>query len=574
MPSIESHFIKDRPNYIKSLPYDLPSGLVVFLVALPLCLGVALASGAPLFAGIVAGVVGGIVVGTVSGSAVGVSGPAAGLTAIVMESIAALGYEQFLVAVMLAGVLQIILGFLKAGIIGYYFPTAVIKGMLAGIGLILILKQIPHALGDDRDYEGDWGFVQPDGENTLTAIVSSISYFNTGAVIITLVSLAILLVWELPLFKKNAFLKLIPAPLLVVLAGIGINVYYSYYMPEYSLYNQSFGDWENNHLVSIPYFSGFAEFLGLFKFPEFSALLIPDVYLRAATLAIVGSLETLLSVEATDRLDPYKRVTPTNRELKAQGLGNMLSGLLGGIPVTQVIVRSSANVSAGGRTKVAAIFHGILLLACVYFIPTQLNMIPLSCLAAILLFIGYKLAKIPLFVQMYKLGWTQFTPFVVTVLAILFTNLLQGIAIGMGVAIFYILRSSYHTPFYFHKEDHHEGDKIEIRLSEEVSFLNKASVMIMLEELPKDSKVIIDGSNANYIDHDVIEIIENFIAHAPLKNIEVDIVSIERISQDELERRSRIMGQASMNPKDHNTSADAKWGSTTRDGVIDDPESR
>lgn len=569
MSSLESKFIKVRPDYLKSLHYDIPAGLVVFLVALPLCLGVALASGAPLFAGIIAGVVGGFVVGIASSSAIGVSGPAAGLTAIVMEAIAVLGYEQFLVAVVLSGIIQIILGFLRAGIIGYYFPTAVIKGMLAGIGLILVLKQIPHALGDDRDYEGDWGFVQPDGENTLSAIVNSFANFNTGAVIITLISLGIMLLWEAPVFKRSNILKLIPAPLLVVIAGTSINVFYSYYIPEYSLYNESFGDWENNHLVSIPYFNGLFEFIELFTFPDFSALLTVEVYTTAFTIAIIGSLESLLSVEATDRLDEYKRVTPTNRELKAQGLGNILSGVLGGIPVTQVIVRSTANVSAGGRTKVATIVHGILLLASVYFIPNLLNMIPLSCLAAILLIIGYKLAKANLFMEMYKLGWTQFMPFIVTVLAILFTNLLQGIAIGMGVAIFYILKSSYHTPFYIQQEPPQEGGKLRIRLSEEVSFLNKVSIMVMLEELPKDSFVIIDGSNTNYIDHDVIEIIENFIAHAPLKNIEVHVENIEGVSQDQLDRRSRILGQNPDIPENSSKSNSQGWSGSSRDNLRD-----
>lgn len=547
---MKSKFIKERPDFLKSLPYDLPAGLVVFLVALPLCLGVALASGAPLFAGIIAGVVGGIVVGSISGSAIGVSGPAAGLIAIVMQAIATLGYEAFLVAVVIGGVIQIVLGFLRAGIIGYYFPTAVIKGMLAGIGLILILKQIPHALGDDRDYEGDWGFMQPDGQNTITEIYYSFFHYNLGAVIITSISLAILLLWETPYFKRNNILKLIPAPLLVVIAGIQVNILYSYHFPDLSLYNESFGDWENNHLVEIPHFNNVSEFLGLFTFPDFSALTNINIYITGATLALIGSLETLLSVEATDRLDTYKRVTPTNRELKAQGIGNILAGLIGGLPVTQVIVRSSANVEAGGRTKVAAITHGFLLLACVYFIPRYLNLIPLSCLAAILLMIGYKLAKIPTFIKMYKSGWTQFMPFMITILGILFTNLLQGIMIGMAVAIYYILKSNYHTPFDYQKAAHHEGDKIEIKLGKEVSFLNKASIMLMLEDLPKNSTVILDGSKSNYIDFDVIEIIENFIAHAPLKNITVEVIGIDSIMQDQIERRVRSTSDESEKMKD------------------------
>lgn len=550
--NFEKDFITTRPNYLGSLKYDLPAGLVVFLVALPLCLGIALASGADAFSGIISGIVGGVIVALFSGSPLGVSGPAAGLAAICLESINGLGFEIFLVAVVISGVMQIGLGYAKAGIIGYYFPSAVIKGMLAGIGVLLILKQIPHALGDDSDFEGDDNFLT-EGGNTFTDIIFATQNYHKGAVTITLISVIILLLWQTKFFKKNAVLSLIPAPLLVVLTGSFLNIFFSspsfmnidLFGPDFMLSNESMGDESKDHLVDIPFFSSFNEFIGLFKFPNFTGAFTDfkmtiAVLTTGATIAIVGSLETLLSVEAIDRLDPFKRVTPTNRELRAQGIGNIVSGMIGGLPVTQVIVRSSANISSKGKTKVSAIFHGLLLLFCVYAIPNYLRFIPLSCLAAILLLVGYKLASLAVFTEMYKKGLDQFIPFVVTIVAIVFTNLLIGILIGLAVAIFYILRSNYRTPFYFQKEEHHEGEKFTIKLSGEVSFLNKASIMIMLEELPKDSTVTIDGTSANMIDKDVVEIIENFVAHAPLKNIKLNVVGIKGIKQEEIERRLRM----------------------------------
>ncbi|MGB0525679.1 MAG: SulP family inorganic anion transporter [Flammeovirgaceae bacterium] len=539
--SIEDEFISKKPNYVRSLPNDLPSGLVVFLVALPLCLGIALASGAPPFAGIISGVIGGIVVGFLSDSPLGVSGPAAGLAVIVADAVLELGFEVFLLTVVLAGIIQFVLGLIRAGIIGYYFPSSVIQGMLAGIGLILILKQIPHALGRDTDFEGDFNFLQQGDENTFTAILHAFENYNEGAVIITIISFIVLFTWDGIIVKRVPFLKIVPGALLVVIVGAFTN-YLFWTQPaltEYALQNTSIDNQGNDHLVNIPVSTSFDHFLSFFTFPDFSGLTDIDVWFTGITIAIIASLETLLCVEATDKLDPLKRVTPTNRELRAQGIGNFISGMIGGLPVTQVIVRSSANISAGGKTKVSAIFHGVLLLLCVYFISDYLNFIPLASLAVILLFVGYKLARISLFVNMYKKGWTQFIPFVVTIVAIVFTDLLTGISIGMGVAIFYILQSNYRTPFYFQKEEHHEGDNLTIKLSEEVSFLNKASIMIMLEEVPKNSTITLDGSNSNMIDLDVIEIIENFITHAPLKNITVNVVNIPGIQQAEIERRAR-----------------------------------
>lgn len=507
-------------QYISNFKSDLPAGLVVFLVALPLCLGIALASGAPLFSGVITGIVGGIAVGMISGSPLGVSGPAAGLTVIVLSAISSLGsFETFLLSVVLAGVFQILLGIIRAGIIGYYFPSSVIKGMLAAIGLILILKQIPHALGFDKDLVGDEDFLQKDNRNTFSEIFYALKYHSVGAIIISTISIAILWLFDRAFMKKIALFKFIPGALVVVVLGIVLNSLFSVINPQWVLTDE--------HLVVLPIASSLTEFGGFFTFPNFSALSNINVYITALTIAIVASLETLLCVEATDKLDPQKRNTPTNRELIAQGTGNIFAGLIGGLPLTQVIVRSSANINSGGKTKISAIFHGLLMLVCAITIPNLLNKIPLASLAAVLLLVGYKLAKVSLFKEMYKLGWEQFMPFAVTVIAILFTDLLKGIGIGMALAIFYILRKNYRTSYFFHKEDVKEGEQIRIQLSEEVTFLNKASIQLMLEELPEKSNVIIDGSRSVSIDFDVIEIIQNFKKHgAKEKNITIELKNI------------------------------------------------
>ncbi len=504
----------------KYLKNDVPAGLVVFLVALPLCLGIALASGAPLFSGIIAGMVGGTVVAFTSGSALSVSGPAAGLTVIVLNAITQLGgFEVFLLAVVLAGLIQIALGYLKAGIIGYYFPSSVIKGMLAAIGIILILKQIPHALGYDKDNEGDFDFIQSDGQNTFSEIFNSINYIHPGAIIIAIVSLFILIMWERPFLKKITFFKVVPGALLVVIVGILINQLFKTSFPSLFL--------DGDKLVRLPVANSLTGFVNQFTLPDFTALGNYHVYVVALTIAIIASLESLLSVEASDKLDPYKRSTPTNRELKAQGLGNMVSGLIGGLPLTAVIVRTSANINAGGKTKLASIIHGFLLLLSVIAIASVLNMIPLACLAALLLLVGYKLAKIPLFVSMYKLGWEQFVPFVVTVIAIQFSDLLKGIAAGMIVAAFIILRNNFKLAYFYHKEEKDGVDKIIIQLAEDVSFLNKGSIALTLDEFPEGSHVIIDGSKSRNIDMDVLEIIHDFKNNtAELKKIKIDLKNI------------------------------------------------
>lgn len=506
----------------KEIKNDLPASIVVFFVALPLCLGIALASGAPLFSGIISGIIGGIVVGMASGSRLGVSGPAAGLAVIVLSAINVTfggSYETFLLAVVLSGVIQLILGFVKAGFIGYFFPSSVIKGMLTGIGLLIILKQIPHALGWDKDIEGDDAFLQSDGDNTFSAIGKAFEFVTPGAVLIAIVSVAILILWDKVLSKKHKIFQLLQGPIVVVILGILIN-----YCFQNGILNFSLGE---DQVVRLPVPDSIAGFFGQFTFPDFSAFSNPNVYTMAFVIAIVGSLETLLSVEATDKLDPVKGITPTNRELKAQGLGNILSGLIGGIPITQVIVRSSANITFGAKTKTSAILHGVFLLISAIFIAGLLNMIPLASLAAILLMVGYKLAKPSLFIQMYKLGWEQFIPFTATVLAILATDLLKGITVGLFFGIFYTLRHSYRNSHYMKDvvttEEGHEVHHLV--LAEEVSFFNKASVIKALDAIPKNSKVIIDCSNSKSIAHDVVELIQEYKTNAQTKKIMVETIN-------------------------------------------------
>jgi carbonic anhydrase len=513
-------------NFFKTWKSDLPASLVVFLVALPLCLGVALAStgnDARLFSGIIAGVVGGIVVGFVSGSRLGVSGPAAGLITIVLTSIGTLGsFEAFLLAVVLSGLIQIIAGYLKAGVLSSYFPSSVIKGMLAAIGLTLILKEIPHAFGYDSDFMGDEAFFQVDGQNTFTEIFMAMNKVSMGAIIISVLSLLILIIFDRPFLKKSVFSKFIPSALIVVLLGVCINLLFKLYIPSYYL--------NVKHLVQLPTPKTLVDFVGLFTFPDFSAFTNPKLYVIAFTIAIVGSLETLLSVEATDKLDPDKHHTSTNQELKAQGIGNLVSGLIGGLPVTQVIVRSSANIDSGGKSKLSAILHGVFLLTAVLVIPGVLNLIPLASLAAILLMVGYKLSKISLYKKMYALGWEQFLPFISTIIAVLFTDLLKGIGIGIAVAIFFILKKSYKTNFEIVEKKQSGHSDFEVKLSEEISFLNKGSIAHFLENLPPNSFVVIDGEKCKEIDFDVLEMIEKFVSYtAKERNIICTTINIPRV---------------------------------------------
>ncbi|MEH6536984.1 MAG: SulP family inorganic anion transporter [Psychroserpens sp.] len=498
----------------KTIKNDLPASIVVFFVALPLCLGIALASGAPLFSGVIAGIIGGIVVGGLSGSKIGVSGPAAGLAAIVLTAIGTLGgYQNFLVAVVLGGVIQLIFGILKAGIIGYYFPSSVIKGMLTGIGIIIILKQIPHFFGYDKAFT----LFNVNGESTITQLLNIFDHIQLGSTMIGIVGLAILLLWDKVLSKKGKVFKLIQGPLVAVVVGI------IYFLITKS--HDTLGI-EQSHLVSVPIPGDAASFFGQFSLPNFSAITNPQVWIVAFTIALVASLETLLCVEATDKLDPHKNVTPTNRELLAQGTGNIISGMIGGLPITQVIVRSSANIQSGGRGKMSAIIHGFLLLISVILIPRLLNMIPLSVLAAILFIVGFKLAKPSLFKKMYEMGWKQSIPFFVTVLGIIFIDLLWGIGLGLVVGIVVILIKSFQNSHFLHIEDKSNGKhKIKMTLAEEVTFFNKGAILKELDSLPRDTYLELDVRKTRYLDNDIIEILDDFAFKAKERQIDIQLIS-------------------------------------------------
>lgn len=513
-------------NPLKNFKHDIPASIVVFLVAVPLCLGIALASGAPLFSGLIAGMIGGIVVGSLSGSSLGVSGPAAGLAVIVLGAIQDLGFEVFLVAGVLAGIIQLIIGFAKGGIIGYYFPSSVIMGMLAGIGVIIFLKQIPHVFGYDGDPIGDLEFQQMDNQNTFTELTNMLDFISPAALVITAISLAILLLWETKWAKKSRIMTLIPGPLVAVIAGVLLGIYFN---------SSSDLALRNNQLVQIPVSGNISEFFGNFTLPDWSALGYGQVYLTAFIIAIVASLETLLSVEATDKLDPVKRITPTNRELKAQGVGNIVSGLIGGLPITQVIVRSSANVQSGGRTKASAIIHGFLILSSIILIPVVLNLIPLATLASVLLVVGYKLARPALFKKMWRQGLDQFLPFVITIFAIVLTDLLVGLAVGLTVSILFVLYNNYKIPF--HKmEEGTSGDRgtYKIKLAQEVTFLNKASILDTLTRIPDGSEVVLDTTETYYMHTDVKEVIEDFKISSKERGIHLTILAPHVKRQDEL----------------------------------------
>lgn len=501
--------------YFRHVKEDIPAGIVVFLVALPLCLGIALASGAPLFSGLIAGLVGGLVVAWLSGSQLSVSGPAAGLTVIVFNALQTLGnFQAFLLACVLAGMMQLALGFLKAGIIGSFFPSAVIKGMLAAIGLILIIKQVPHAVGYDASFEGDESYMKETAESSFFELFNSLQAISPGAVVISAVGLLILIVWELPWFKRQALLNLIPGPLVTVVWGVCFNQFAVQFAPDWQV--------KPEHLVNLPVSEHPGDFLNHLVFPDFSYLSNPQVYVVAVTIAIIASLETLLSLEATDKLDPLKRLTPTNRELKAQGVGNIISGLLGGLPMTAVIVRSSANINAGGKTSLSCFVHGVCLLISILFFARYLNAIPLACLAAILLYTGYKLAKPSMFKDYYHKGMSQLLPFVITISAILATDLLKGMAIGLAVGLFFVIRANYHAAISMTRTNNH----FQIMLNKDVSFLNKALLRKFILLVEENSKVTIDAHKAQFIDHDILETIDDFMASAQDSNITVEVIDV------------------------------------------------
>ena len=501
--------------YLDNLRYDVPASIGVFLVAIPLCLGIALASGAPLFSGMIAGIIGGLVVSWASGSQLSVSGPAAGLTVIVFGAIEALGgFGAFLMSVVLAGVIQLGLGYARAGTIGAFFPSAVIKGMLSAIGLILIMKQIPHATGFDLKIEGDESYMGDTATDTFNQLLNALHGISPGATLISLVALVILFVWESPLIRRNSILRMIPAPLLAVIWGVVFNLLAANYFPFLSI--------DPKHMVSLPPLASPLEFFHQFRLPDFTSLGNPEVYKTAIVLAVVASLETLLSIEAVDKLDPHKRVAPTNRELKAQGLGNLLSGLVGGLPLTAVIVRSSANINFGGRTRISCFLHGVLLLLVVLFLGKQLNQIPLACLAAILLQTGYKLAKPAFFRTQFAKGWNQFLPYVITIVAIVSTDLLQGIAIGMAIGLIFVLRVNFHRSISL---VHHESSYL-LRLNKDVSFLNKAYLRKLLDSIVPGSDVTIDGKRAAFIDQDILETLSDFVMDSKSRELRIIVEGV------------------------------------------------
>ena len=514
--------MKKSTSIFGGIKENFPSGLVVFLVALPLCLGIALASGTPPLSGIISGIIGGIVVGFISNSNISVSGPAAGLTAIVASAITDLGaFELFLCAGIIAGLIQLILGFIRAGSISNYFPNNVIEGMLAGIGIIIILKQIPHALGFDADnMSNETLFSNGINFNYFSQLLDSI---HPGAVIVTLVSMIILLAWDyIPFLKK---LKLLPGALVAVAVGIVIN--------EVFKASGSYLAISKEHLVTLPVPQNLEDLKNLVVMPDFNGFLHYKVWVVGATIAVVASVETLLCIEASDRLDSKRRITDTNLELKAQGIGNLVSSLIGGLPMTSVVVRSSANANAGATTKLSAIIHGFLLLVCALTIPMILNLIPYATLAAVLILVGYKLAKPATFMHFWHNGKYQFIPFLATVLAVVFTDLLKGVGIGLVIAIIYVLQGNMKRAYYLSREQLRDTDEFTLKLAEEVSFLNKAAIKKTLKNVKPNSKVIIDARNTSYITMDVLEMIQDFAnVRAKEEDIEVQLIGFKTSYRD------------------------------------------
>ena len=501
--------------YLQHWKTDALAGLVVFLVALPLCLGIALASGAPPFAGVIAGAIGGLVVSLASGSQLSVSGPANGVTIVAAAAISSYGYRGLLLAVMISGLIQITLGFMRAGTISAYFPSSVIRGMLAAIGLMLMMKQLPHAIGYDKIAEDDLSFLEESGQAEVSVIEEAINSVSPGAILLSVTCILILLLWETRWIKRNRILSLIPAPLIVVVYG----VLFDLFMTKYALYFSILPD----HLVNLPAFESLGHLWSEIVFPDFSLITNPHIFTTALTLALIASLESLLSLEAADKLDPLKRVAPTNQELKAQGIGNFLSGMLGGLPISAVIVRTSVNINAGGRTKVASFIHGACIAISVIFFVEYMNLIPLSCLAAILIVTGFKLAKPSIFTELYHQGRDQFLPFIITIFAMLTLDSLRGVAIGLGVGLIYVLKNNYHQAFTLTKD----GANYLLRLKKDVSFIHKAPLRQILNQIPENSSLLIDGSRASFIDRDIIETINDFVKAGTDYNIRVQLKDVE-----------------------------------------------
>ncbi|MEQ1884636.1 MAG: SulP family inorganic anion transporter [Bryobacteraceae bacterium] len=506
-----SETISLAPSKDNLLKHDGPAGLVVFLVALPLCLGIALASGAPLLSGILSGVIGGLVVSWLSGSPVAVSGPAPGLAVTAAAIIQQLGFEAFLAAVVLAGVLQILFGVFRLGSIGNYVPNPVLRGMLAAIGLVMILKQIPHALGRDDDYDGDLSFLEARGSNTFTDIAVGILDPHMGAVLLSAICLLLLVFWTRSANKGVRWMQLIPGPLVVVLFGIAWNQVYRVAVPTLLINNPA-------HLVNLPTLNSLAGYLGAFRFPNFAALTTGAVWMAAVTLSVIASLESLLTIEAADKLDPFRRISPLRRELIAQGIGNILCGLIGAIPLTAVVVRTTANIYAGARTRMSSFVHGWYLLGATLLIPGFLNLVPLACLAVVLISVAYQLTKPEIYLGEYRKGLDQFVPFVVTVAAVLFTDLMQGVLVGLVCGLFFVIRANHRTAITVANID----NNYLLRLNKDASFVNKSEFRSKLRHIPEGSNVIIDGTKALFIDHDIYEAAEDFKKLAQHKGITVE----------------------------------------------------
>jgi len=505
-----------------SIKNDLKAGLVVFLVALPLCLGIALSQGAPLLSGIISGVIGGLVVSSISKSKLSVSGPSAGHTTVVLASVLSLGsFEAFLLALCFAGIFQIIFGLIKAGIIGYYIPSAVIKGMLAAIGIILIIKQIPHFTGFDKDPEGDEGFLQTDGQNSFSELINMASFISYPSLFIGIISVLILIVYQFKAVKNHKILNKMPAALVVVFVAILLNDFFNSCFITFVI--------KPEHVVNLPSISSFSDIKNNFIHPDFSAITNPKVYEVAFVIALVASLETLLSIEAIDKIDPANNKTPANRELIAQGVGNLTSGLLGGIPLASVIIRSAANVEAGGKSKKSSIIHGVLFIVTIFLIPGIIQLIPLSALAAILIFTGYKLTSPKIIKNVFRMGYDQAIPFVATILVMLLTDLLKGVAFGILVSAFFILRNNYRFPFKMMQEKIEGRIHYFIKLSQNVTFLNKGKMMAALQTIPNGAKVYVDGNNATFIDKDILEVLSEFKKSAKRKNIDVLMENITEV---------------------------------------------
>lgn len=496
------------------LTRDVPAGVVVFLVALPLCLGVAIASGVPPIAGIISGIIGGIIVGIFSKSQTSVSGPAAGLTAVVIAALESMGsIELLLVAILLSGFIQILLGFLRAGMLSQLVPSSVIQGLLAAIGMILILNQIPHALGFELNFADDFSFVSTDQVFSIHRWVQPETAFTPFPLLIASGSVLILIFW-----KKitNPRLRMLPPSLLVVGFGIGINLLIQYFFPDYLL-----AAW---HTVQLPDLTRLAPTQWL-HLPTPEALERSDVWMTAISIGFIASLETLLNIEAVDKLDPRKRFTPPNRELMAQGIGNIVAGLAGGIPVTSVIVRSSVNLEAGNHSKVSTILHGLFILLAVVFLRPVMNLIPLSALAAILLVTGYKLVSPSQLKVLFLKGWRQFLPFAITLLVILLSDLLMGVLAGILFTSIVLFLDNIRNPFLRQNYKLQIGSVTRLEFSQQVTFLNKPAIKKALWGVSEGEKVIIDARHTTYIDADIQELLQDFQQEvAPSRQVTLKIL--------------------------------------------------